>query len=123
MKKILVGLAMAVLLNLGVSNLGVQAVSIFEDPGVDQELKDAAGCSTTSTVGGVANTIINIVLSLVGVIAVGVMIYGGVLYMTSAGDAGKARRARDVILYGLVGLIVALLAFAIVTFVGKGVSG
>lgn len=123
MKKILVGLAMAVLLSLGVSNLGVQAVSICDDPGVDQELKDAAGCSTTSTVGGVANTIINIVLSLVGVIAVGVMIYGGVLYMTSAGDAGKARRARDVILYGLVGLIVALLAFAIVTFVGKGVSG
>lgn len=114
---------MAVLLSLGVSNLGVQAVSICDDPGVDQELKDAAGCSTTSTVGGVANTIINIVLSLVGVIAVGVMIYGGVLYMTSAGDAGKARRARDVILYGLVGLIVALLAFAIVTFVGKGVSG
>lgn len=123
MKKILAAILMAVALAVsGVGGLSanVQATSICDDLS-DEELKEAAGCNTTQTIGGAANIIIQVVLSLVGIGAVVVMIYGGVLYMISSGDAAKAKRARDVILYGLVGMMVALLAFAIVSFVGKGI--
>lgn len=123
MKRFLAAVAVTAMLALGLGGGSVGAASICDDLQGDPELLEAAGCNTTETIGGAANTVIAVVLSMVGVIAVGVMIYGGVLYMTSSGDAAKAKRARDVILYGLVGLIVALLAFAIVTFVSQGVSG
>ena len=43
--------------------------------------------------------------------------------MTSSGDAGKVKKAKDTILYGVIGLIVVALAFAIVNFVIGGVLG
>ena len=69
------------------------------------------------------NTIINVVLGVLGIVAVVIIILGGVQYTTSAGDPGKVKKAKDTILYGIVGLIVALLAFAIVNFVLSSVFG
>lgn len=66
-------------------------------------------------------TAINVVLSFVGVAATAVIILGGIQYITSQGDAAKAAKARNVILYGVVGLIICLLAFAIVNLVLTGV--
>ena len=66
------------------------------------------------------NTIIAIINAVVGVLAlicVIVIIVGGVNYMTSAGDPGKVKKAKDTILYGVIGLIICVLAFAIVNFV------
>lgn len=65
----------------------------------------------------IIKNIINVVLGVVGIIAVVMMIIGGISFITSQGDAGKVTKARNTILYGVVGLIVALLAFAIVNFV------
>lgn len=64
---------------------------------------------------------INVVLGFVGVVAVAVIIIGGIQYITSQGDVAKAARARNVILYGIIGLVICLLAFAIVNLVLKGV--
>lgn len=61
--------------------------------------------------------IINWILAVLGVVAVVMVILGGFTYMTSQGDPSKTKKARDTILYGIVGLIIALLAFAIVNFV------
>lgn len=63
------------------------------------------------------NQIINIVIGVTGFAAVAMTIYGGVQYTTSAGDPGKVKKAKDTIMYGIVGLVVAILAFAIVNFV------
>ena len=63
------------------------------------------------------NTIISVILGVVGFIAVVMIIIGGISYTTSAGDASKVKKAKDTILYGVVGLVIALLAFAIVNFV------
>ena len=60
--------------------------------------------------------VINLILAIVGIIAVVMIIVGGITYATSAGDSGKVKKAKDTILYGIVGLVVALLAFAIVDF-------
>ena len=65
----------------------------------------------------VLTTIINVALGVIGFIAVVMIILGGVQYTTSSGDAAKVTKAKNTILYGIVGLVVALLAFAIVNFV------
>lgn len=67
--------------------------------------------------------IINAVIGILGIVCVVVMIIGGVNYMTSSGDAGKVKKAKDTILYGVIGLVVCVLAFAIVNFVITGILG
>ena len=65
-------------------------------------------------------TILNIIQVTIGVlalVAVIVIIFAGVQYTTSAGDTGKVKKAKDSILYGIIGLVIAILAFAIVNFV------
>ena len=66
---------------------------------------------------GVYN-VINAIIGVLGLVAVVVIIFGGVQYMTSAGDSGKVKKAKDTILYGVVGLIICIIAAAIVNFVG-----
>ena len=68
-------------------------------------------------VGGIAQTAIDILFWAIGIIAVIMIIVGGIMYATSMGDPGKAKKAKDAIMYGIVGLVIALLAFAIVRFV------
>jgi len=62
-------------------------------------------------------TIINSVIGVLGLAAVVVVILGGIQYMTSTGDAGKVKKAKDTILYGIIGLVICVLAFAIVNFI------
>ena len=63
------------------------------------------------------NTILNVALGLIGFVAVVMIVVGGLQYTTSSGDAGKVTKAKNTIMYGVIGLVVALLAFAIVNFV------
>lgn len=62
-------------------------------------------------------TIVNMMLFLLGVIAVIMIIIGGFRYATSNGDPGTTKAAKDTILYAVIGLVVAILAYAIVNFV------
>ena len=55
----------------------------------------------------------------VGVISVVMIIVGGIRYATSGGAAEKVKSAKNTILYACVGLAVALLSLAIVTFINK----
>ena len=73
--------------------------------------------NNTNDLMGRVNTIINVIIGFVGLVAVVVIILGGISYTTSAGDPGKVKKAKDTILYGIIGLVVAVLAFAIVNFV------
>lgn len=61
--------------------------------------------------------VINVVLGVLAFITVAMIIIGGINYSTSQGDATKTKKARDTILYGVIGLVIALLAFALVNFV------
>lgn len=62
-------------------------------------------------------TILSVVIGILGLVCVIVIILGGVSYMTSTGDSGKVQKAKNTILYGIIGLVVCALAFAIVNFV------
>lgn len=96
---------------------------VCDDPGISAELKEAAGCNTNQTLVPVVTGIIQVVLGLVGIVAVAVMIYGGFTYLTSTGNPAKIAKAKNILLYGIVGVVVAGLAYAIVFFVSKVLGG
>lgn len=94
---------------------------ICRDPNIESDLKAQAGCSETGNLGSSLIVIIQTVIGLAGLMATIAIIVGGIMYSTSMGDAGKTKKARDTILYGVIGLIVAVMSFAIVSFVSANV--
>ncbi len=86
-----------------------------------QEGAEAARCDgcPTNLFGnnGVFKQITNTILYVVGIISVVMLIIGGVKYLVSGGDAKKVTEAKNTVLYAIIGLIIALLSFAIVNFV------
>lgn len=66
---------------------------------------------------------LNVVYLWVGIIAVIVIIIAGINFMISRGQADKVKRARDAILYAVIGLIVTLAAFAITGLVINALEG
>lgn len=68
-----------------------------------------------------ANTALNLILLVVGVLAVFYLIYSGFLYITSGGNPDNVKKARAGIINSIVGIIIILAAFVIVRFaVGIG---
>lgn len=78
---------------------------------------DVGGPSCLFGDGCFLSTVINIALYFIGAISVLMIIIGGVRYTMSAGNEKAVGAAKNTILYAVVGLVVALLAFAIVNFV------
>ena len=63
--------------------------------------------------------ILQVVFGILGGIAVIMIIIGGFMYSVSAGDAGKVKNAKNTILYAVIGLVIALFATAIVSFIAS----
>lgn len=80
-------------------------------------------CQSGRDVNTIVRTIIQVVIYVVGLLAVVMIIIGGIMYSTSAGDPGKVKKAKDTIMYGIIGLVIAVLAFAIVNFILGAVLG
>ena len=66
---------------------------------------------------GVFKQVTNTILYIVGIVAVIMLIIGGIRYVTSGGDSKKVTDAKNTVLYAIIGLVIAFLAFAIVNFV------
>ena len=65
----------------------------------------------------VAKNISSIALGIIAVVSVIMLIYGGIKYITSAGDSKKVTDAKNTILYAIIGLVICLLSYAIINFV------
>ena len=72
---------------------------------------------------GVFGRITNVILLIIGIVSVIMLIYGGLRYILSGGDSKKVTDAKNTILYSIIGLIISLLAYAIVNFVLTSVIG
>ena len=139
MKKVMLGLFAAMMLGVG-----ALVNVLFQEPVMaagalnlcdDEEFKnnspdlwEAAGCregedEKNKTIFPAVKYMIEVVLSVVGIVGVGVVIYGGAMYTTSTGDAAKVNKAKNIILYGIIGLVVALLAYVVVEFVSRSIFG
>jgi hypothetical protein len=66
---------------------------------------------------GLIQTVINILLFIIGILSVIMIIFGGIKYTTSAGDKSKVDSAKNTIMYAVVGLVVSIVAFALVQWV------
>lgn len=72
---------------------------------------------------GLFRTITNILLFIIGAIAVIMLVIGGLRYTTSNGDANTVTAAKNTILYAIIGIIIAILAYAVVNFVIGSFAG
>jgi len=99
---------------------------VFAEEAATSTLKMSDGASAaksdeqaTSLFGekGLFKTITNVALFLLGAVSVLMLIYGGIRYTISGGDSGAITAAKNTILYAIVGIVVALLAYAIISFV------
>ena len=66
---------------------------------------------------GVFKTVVNILLFIIGLISVIMLIWGGIRYTTSGGNANSVTAAKNTIMYAIIGLVIAIFAYAIVNWV------
>jgi len=66
----------------------------------------------------IALAIVDILLRIGALLAVGFVMYGGFIYLTSQGEPDGLKRGRTAITNALVGLVIAITASAIVAFIG-----
>ena len=99
---------------LALTGLNVSALSLSE--GVEAARCDGCPADLFGET-GVFRQITNTILYIVGIIAVIMLIWGGIRYVVSGGDSKKVTDAKNTVLYAIIGLIISFLAFAIVNFV------
>lgn len=100
----------------------VDGVAIAQANNVNsvREGAETVGGSTSNSeqeVNNLITKIINIFSWVVGVTSVIMIIYGGFAFVTSAGNSEKAARARSIILYALIGIVIVVVAQVLVRFV------
>ncbi len=124
-KVVLAGLLAIPLVSLGVTFFNpaitsVQAIVCSDGTTVAEGAECAKPDGTPTCLFGPGcafTAIVNTALFLIGSIAVLMLIYGGIRYTTSGGNEKSVTAAKNTILYAIVGIVVAILAYAIVNFV------
>ena len=84
---------------------------------IEDGVDDAGGTGSGKDLGKAIKAVVNMLLFLLGAVAVVMIVIGGVKYTTSNGDASAVTSAKNTILYSVIGLVVAIMAYAIVNFV------
>lgn len=82
-----------------------------------QVYKDAGNVDIGATVGAVLLAVTEILLWVAGVVALGFVVYGGIQYTMSQGSPDKLQASHQTILNGVIGLVIAVFAVAIVNLV------
>lgn len=84
-----------------------------------------SGNCVTSVCADPTTTVANAIqwaVGVCGIVAVIFVVYGGVLFITSSGEPSKVQRARQTILYALIGLVIVALAEVITAFVANTIN-
>lgn len=86
------------------------------------QLPDAPEGLPTGDLPSLIAQIIQTALILVGVLALGFIVYGGFRYIAARGDEREVETAKSIITYAVVGIVVIGLALALVQFVFRAFS-
>jgi heme/copper-type cytochrome/quinol oxidase subunit 2 len=107
---------------LGASEQAGCAACIVEDDANDW---DGGECNRgdKSNLTDIIHTVINVMLFIIGILSVIMIIFGGIRYTTSTGDKTRVDAAKNTIIYSVVGLVVAIVAFALVQWVFGALAG
>jgi len=111
---------LGILFSFGIANIPIAtgAVDVNIYNACTDANKDSEVCAHKSdNINTYIKSGINIILYILGALAVVMIIFSGILYTTSGGNAATVTKAKDTLLYSVVGLVVALCSFAIVNFV------
>jgi len=108
----------AMTLFLGAQSALAQGAAVI--PGSETPVEAIPVLSGTSLT-QLIEQIINVLLVVVGILAVIYLIYGGIMYITAGGDAEKANKGRVAITNAIIGIVIIMLALAIYNFVIQGV--
>lgn len=81
------------------------------------------GAGTDSGLLLIGLAIVDMLLRIAGMVAVGFVIWGGIQYQVSQGEASKVAAAKHTVINALVGLGIAMVATSIVVFVGNNLAG
>jgi small-conductance mechanosensitive channel len=73
--------------------------------------------------GGIVTIVINVLLFIIGILCVIMIIFGGIRYTTSTGDKSRVDSAKNTIIYAVVGLVIAIIAYALVNWVFGALQG
>lgn len=84
------------------------------DPTQDQPAIIAALSGGQTGLRGIVLTIVNFFLTFLGLLAVVMIIYGGFLYVGSAGNEENVNKAKKILMYAVLGIIVIIVSFALV---------
>jgi cytochrome bd-type quinol oxidase subunit 2 len=110
----------AIMLGVGVLAIGPSVVSAQDNLTISEGATNARSDDQPENLfgdGGMFQQISNVMLFIVGAISVLMLIIGGIRYVVSGGDSTAVQNAKNTILYAIVGIVVALLAAAVVNFV------
>lgn len=130
-----IGLALSAVMVLSFATLSVLSGPSVSAAGADPKkkvcegagdaiaIKDCEGGTSVDLVWGWVGTITGWLLTAVGAICVIFIIIGGIKYATSGGDSEKVKKAKDTLLYALIGLAIAILAGVIVSLVTGNLTG
>lgn len=99
------------------------AAGVSAQDQVKKGIDNAGGTVNNFNIGTAITNIVNIMLYALGAIAVIMIVIGGIRYTTSNGDSNGIQSAKNTILYAVAGLVVAILAYAIVNFVVSNLLG
>lgn len=81
---------------------------------------EASGLATDTDIADVIVRVVNILLALVAVLALAAMVWGSIMYILSLGDESRAEKAKKIILYAIIGVLLSGLSFLILNVV-KGI--
>lgn len=87
----------------------------------NEELPSPLGKGVTMTT--IVARVIKVVLGLVGVLALIMMIYGGITWMTSGGNVEQVKKGKNTLVWAVLGLAVVFLAYSLVYFVIEKIIG
>jgi len=85
-------------------------------PTGNSNFNSAANVDFRNSLVNIANTVLNVILLLAGILAVFYLIYSGIQYITSAGNPDKIKSARAGIINAIIGIIIIVAAFFIIRF-------
>jgi len=71
----------------------------------------------------VAGKVIQTIIELTGIIFIVITVYAGVMYLTAFGDETKVKKAKTMLVQGVVGIVIIVSAYAISTFVLSQLGG
>ena len=74
----------------------------------------SAGTSTPTDANVVIKNVTNTMFFIIGAVSVIMLIYGGIRYTTSGGNANSVTAAKNTVIYSIVGLVISILAYVIV---------